>query len=609
MFKIIGIDIGTRFIKIVVLNSISPVNIDDIKKFDTPYTVVEKEEKVDKEKLIQLISETLSKDLPVSEIKTGLPSNLIKTIHLSLPKMSKKDLDEVVPREAEAQMVPSPPKNSIYKYLILESGEQVKLLVASTQKDNIDNIISLYKNIKIPSIISFNSFSHIKTLSLTQTDESEVGFIDIGANISTISVMKGNDLKISRNLHPLCSSLVSSISKKFNLTKEEAEESLIKYGIPQVGIDFNKDESFIKDHIQRKSKENLDQDKKEKVDPVQLRLIFQQNLKILIRGIKRTLLYYKERYQGGEVGRFLLSGGGASLKNVDKFLAINLDQEVEIFDPFKKVNIDKISDKLDDFPHSMFATALGLSLQTDAETINFLPKEYRKVYISKVIRQLGVIGLGIVSSIIFIVGIWSWRLEIAHTIQQQIYTKRQGMVYQLSPYLKKNQNITTEIRKLSGRISKINKLIESQPNWEQVLKQLPTLLPEKIVIKDLFIKKAGQGKGRGQRRGVMQTGMGKKQGPGYNQQTIVEGGRKYNQKISQQEGWNMELSGFIVANYRISRQILNKLESNFKSSPYFKIIFLVRPKLKKVSVTTTEKELTPEKKRAFKLKAKLIPVK
>lgn len=610
MKSILGIDIGSRYIKVIRLNSISPIQIEDIVIFDTPYTIVEEKEQIDQEKISELLSQKLSKDLINSEIITSIPSGLIKSIHLTLPPIPKKELNDVVVREARAQIIPSPPEDSVFEYLILEQKEQLKLFIASTQKRNIDKLISLCNKIKIiPSIITFTSFAHIKAISTVKIDASEIAFIDIGASSSTISIFKQNDLQIFRNLHPLFSSLVYTVSKQFNLTREKAEECLIKFGIPEAGVDFRKDERFIKEQIEKESQERLEEKETENINLLQLRLIIQPYFKIFISEIERTILYYKERFGGGDVTRILLSGGGAGLKNIDKFLSANMRQEIEIFDPFKNINIEKISDKLGKFPSCIFTTALGLSLQKKNETINFLPKEYRKVEISNLVKYLNIIILGVVGFSLLGLGFGFWNLHTTKMRNIKLYEKNQAILDTFKPYLKMDREISERKKKLSDKTSILNEVIEFNLDWYGVLKELTILLPEEIVLTDLSIKRVDKERiGRqavGRDRGMMEGGYSERGGmSGY--MTENRG------KDEQQSSWEMEISGFVIADYQTTWQILNEMDSNFNQSYYFKIIELSGPKLEKISVSIEKDErdieLTERKKRNFEVRVEINPV-
>jgi hypothetical protein len=92
-----------------------------------------------------------------------------------------------------------------------------------------------------------------------------------------------------------------------------------------------------------------------------------------------------------------------------------------------------------------------------------------------------------------------------------------------------------------------------------------------------------------------------------------EGLREYSQRGIEEKGapssWNVELSGFLVANYQTCWEILNRMRSNFDHSFSFQNIELTGPKLEKISVSIEASKgkvrLTEKKKRNFKLRAEL----
>ncbi len=79
--------------------------------------------------------------------------------------------------------------------------------------------------------------------------------------------------------------------------------------------------------------------------------------------------------------RVLLSGGGARLKGLDRYLASNLNVPVERFDPFEAVDVSSVQDDLDEGARLASVVALGLALQgvyDDVYSIEILPESVRK---------------------------------------------------------------------------------------------------------------------------------------------------------------------------------------------------------------------------------------
>lgn len=587
---ILGIDIGARFVKIVKLESIQPLEVTDIKIIDTPYTVGEDKEQIDKEKLAEILSQELNKDLTNCKIITCISSSVVKSIYLTFPRMPLKELDEVVPREARARMVPTPPENSIFEYLILEKKEELKLFIASTHRRNLDELLSLYSKIKIPSIITFTSLAHLKLLSSVKTEASDIAFIDIGANSTIISIFRGNRLQIFSSLHPLCSSITSAIINKFELSSTEAEEYLVKSGISEKEV--STPEASSGSGLEE-STESGGKKEEDKIDPDELMELIRPRLRIFISEIKRALLYYRERFGGGEIKNIFLIGGGAAIKNIDKFISQNIQGEIKILNPFKEIKLDKISNKLESFSPSIFATSLGLALQNKAETINFLPKEYQKKEVTGVIRYVKKFSLVILGLLVIFFGFLQWRLQRVKKNLLFLHAQRVALLNKLNPYVEKAMKINRRKQSLLRKIEIINKIVMAEPDWEGLLKELTILVPKEVILTDMAIKKISS-----PARGMQSYG-----GKGETLPGTKVSSRK-NPKLSP---WGIEISGYVIADYQTSWLILNQMKSNFENSYYFNNFEISGPKLEKISVSVKKGEgevkLTEKKKRDFKAKA------
>lgn len=606
MKPVIGLDIGTHYTKAVKVVSIEPVKIERVYVFETPRTIIEEEEKIDKKEVANKIKEKLGKEVEKCRIVTSLPANLIRSTHLTLPSLSKKELEEVAIREAQGRMVPTPAPDSAFEYLVLEKGEKYKVFVACTQKKNVDEIISLLEDLKTPSIITFSSYAHLKAVSTYESELPEFGFAELGRENSTISIIKQNKLQMFRTLHPLCPSLISSICEKFNLSVEEAQEKLVKYGLPKVGIDFDTPQEEIKEKLNNKSEEEQQGKETEEINLLEFRLLVQKCLKRAVKEIKRTMIYYREQYGGNIIKKLYLDGGVSALKNFEEYFSVNLNTDIEVFDPFKNVKLEEgeLEEELEELPSPIFSTALGLCLQEEEKTIDFTPKELKKIDVSWIVRYVNIILISLLSVGILIVGLWQIRLSkinVKNRLSNKKYQKRLDM---FKSYLEKEKKISKRKQKLRSKISKINKIAKNRPNWQKLLKKMSKKLPPEVILNEVAVRKSSTGKIKADMDKDI-TKLKKMEGVVGGERMGEASGRR-SQTQQQSSYWMIIFKGYIKGRFRTCQEIFKKLESNFSKSNTFKIKNLSPIRLGKISIPELSKEeakkvhLTEVKKRTIR---------
>ena len=87
----------------------------------------------------------------------------------------------------------------------------------------------------------------------------------------------------------------------------------------------------------------------------------------IILNIQKTMDFYRATVEGGEsaVQKILVSGGGSKLKGLVQFLSKRFEIPCEMFDPFRKIQVDARAFD----PHYMremvpeMAIAVGLALR------------------------------------------------------------------------------------------------------------------------------------------------------------------------------------------------------------------------------------------------------
>jgi type IV pilus assembly protein PilM len=87
----------------------------------------------------------------------------------------------------------------------------------------------------------------------------------------------------------------------------------------------------------------------------------------LLNEIKRSMEYFQTTTFHEETGQIILSGGGALLKDIPKFLAERTGIEVSIAEPFRHISPGKYDRARLEEIGPMAAVAVGLALRRPAD--------------------------------------------------------------------------------------------------------------------------------------------------------------------------------------------------------------------------------------------------
>lgn len=188
------------------------------------------------------------------------------------------------------------------------------------------------------------------------------------------------------------------------------------------------------------------------------------SLEQLAGEIERCFAYFREESPGAKVSALYLFGGSAALKGLNSFLEELLGIEVRVFSPWQE-NKEVISPQL--------ASAVGAAL-SEARGINLLPKEIKEQ------KKRTFLRAG-----------WEAALAALALITLFIYI---GMQIYLGNLQKKNASARFELNTLIPQLKEsepqflLNKIISSQPLWEDVFKEISNTIPEGVVIEELSLR-------------------------------------------------------------------------------------------------------------------------
>ena len=249
----------------------------------------------------------------------------------------------------------------------------VEVIANIAKNEIIDNRISLLKNgDNIPSVIVPVAYGlrNIYNLLNTRDGDDPIAIIDIGADTTTIVIIKDKDIRFIRQIScagddctKAMSGAFASDTGKIELSAKKAEALKKEFGIP----DGSKGEL------------------KDGVSAVQINSMLRPVFEKLGNDIRRSFDYYTSQFQEGKVSRIYISGGTSNMKNIESQLFQMLSVPVEKLGIPKsiklKISKEKVEDLKDDFVS--IVPVLGVALY-NIEELNLIPLVYKKEKIKKV---------------------------------------------------------------------------------------------------------------------------------------------------------------------------------------------------------------------------------
>jgi type IV pilus assembly protein PilM len=312
---IVGLDIGSRSIKIAEVEEkkkgfflkkfgmidISPGVIED-------GAIRKPEEAADA--IRQLFSVYRIKEKNVT-ISIGGYSIIVKTINVQA--MDEAQLQEKIHFEAE-QYIPFDIKDVNLDFQIFGETEnnpnQMSVLLVAAKKEMINDYVNLVQMAGLnPCVVDVDAFALQNIYEINYETEGEnVALIDIGANKTTLNILKGNMSVFMRDVSLGCQQINNKIITMSRCSVEEAEKL------------------YHSEQIKNASKDIVE--------------IVETVITDWSTEIRRALDFFYSTYPDDNIKKIVLSGGGANIKKFRELLADEAAAEVEIINPFKNFSVD-----------------------------------------------------------------------------------------------------------------------------------------------------------------------------------------------------------------------------------------------------------------------------
>lgn len=478
---IIGLDIGTTSVKVVVLkDGVSGMNLVDYRLEELPLSL-DKRENVPMEAVLEALRNALDglnmKRCKVISVVAGQRVSVRKVI---VPHMPKEELLEAVKWEAKEHM-PFPIENAIVDFHIIgeitdKAVKKLELLVVAVERFIVDQHISLLQNVQIlPHSITVAPFALtdvLKKNDCLKPNES-VAAVSSGAETTTINIFFGETLLFNRDI-PLGGNTI---------TRSMVGTLISDNG--QVDLDVNQADILKKDW--GIPDEHNPQQLTPEINSMHIAPLVRPNLERLANEIRRSFDYYREDTRGQKVSKVILLGGNAELKGLKEFLQNALGLEVEMAQSFKNIQLELSAEKKQEL--ELFGPRLGIALGaalTGGRGVNLLPREIRE-QATKTARNAMTALISFLIAFIF-------AMVYAHVYMQlrsyqKLAVTNQSVLDELKQQVAQAYELQALREKMTARKNLIQLIILDEPLWVEMLWTISQCVPERIVLEEIQTKK------------------------------------------------------------------------------------------------------------------------
>lgn len=313
---IVGVDIGTRSIKLVQLKqSRGEYHLVNLGIGQLPSEAIVDHAIMDSAAVAQCIRNLVeSHHVQTKNVATSVSGHSVIIRNIFMQMMTDEEVEASIEWEAE-QYIPFELSDVNMDYQVLgpdpKDSSQLKVLLVAAKKDFIEEYLSVFNECGMnPVVMDIDCFALENAFQANYDQEDDVvGLVDVGANTMNINILQQGASVFTRDIQVGGNMFNEEIQKRLGLNTEEAE--LVKLG--------------------------------GQIDDVQSELVREvvaDAMDQLAQEIQRSLDFFAATSSDQKVEKVFLSGGVAKTPGLVDNLQQKLGTPVEIMNPLKKVHVD-----------------------------------------------------------------------------------------------------------------------------------------------------------------------------------------------------------------------------------------------------------------------------
>lgn len=418
-----------------------------------------------------LKSENISSSANIKFVISGAD---VDSKRVKLPSMPKEEIASALRWQSKENFLFNVDESMLDFEVLRLTGKQddsstsaVEVIANIAKNEIIDSRISLLKNTDIvPSVIIPVAYGlrDIYNISNMQDGDDPIAVIDIGADTTTIVIIKDKGVRFIRQIGCAGSDCTKAMSGAFvsdkgriELSAEKAEVLKKEFGIPDG------------------SKEEL----REGISAAQITSMLRPVFERLGNDIRRSFDYYTSQFQEGKVSRVYISGGTSNMKNIESQLFQMLSVPVERLNLPKNIKLkipkEKVRDLDDDF--AFIAPVIGAALH-NIEGLNLIPLVYKKEKIKKIKK--------ISARLIFIFIVMLLSVFYLFNLSHE---KALGKILNAQhPQWQMLQEVQALHAQITQKNAIMNQTLKKQVPLYYLFKALTNIIPKEVYLRDLNIE-------------------------------------------------------------------------------------------------------------------------
>lgn len=289
----------------------------------------------------ELLANQVKGSLTTNRVVMSIPVAHVFTRVLSLPAMSKKELESAMQLEVE-QSVPMPSKNLYYDYETTDIGDPENTLVrmVAAPRAIVDSYVDVCDMLGLDLALVQTNIKADAQLCMNYEDltaDSPYIIVDVGGDSIDVGILDAT-LRVTGTVDEGGNSLTQAIAQALHLSPSKANALKVNQGI---------------------SAGTHQQKIKTAVAPLLDKVILE---------IKRMIRFYEERvHEGSEISQILIVGGGANMPGLGDYLTDATHIPTRVSSPWGRyITFGKLEPpEHADLPR--FLTCAGLALARDQE--------------------------------------------------------------------------------------------------------------------------------------------------------------------------------------------------------------------------------------------------
>ena len=451
--KILGLDIGSHSIKAVLVREAFG-KIEPVRFIEKPVT------NDDVQGLIKSIFQEghFNPDIVISSVA----GNNVSVHYLNIPFSDEAKISRVVPNEVE-NLIPFPLEDMIIDQVILSKGNGAKpnggstVCVALIKKNTLQNHINTLKRASVDTkVIELESLALYHAFMQWYKIEDTVALLDIGAARTNLCIVSKGKPALVRTFNRGGNNVTSAIKELLGISIEEAEGRKLSSAL-ETELNSVSDEGDV------------------------ISTAIKKGLSPLVAELLQSLHAY-EINNNDNISKLYISGGGARLNNLDRFLNAELNMDIETFS-IPNDFLQKLQGGED--ANYTLATGIGLALcgarKKHAVGLNFkkgeqISRKETKVNVGKTIYIIA----AIISVIILGFADFYSKFQYRQDRYDAVKAEMRKVYMEAFPEAK---NIVDEVQQSKSAVEELRKKVEALGGGSKgVITSLDTLntLSEKV---------------------------------------------------------------------------------------------------------------------------------